>query len=600
MATDSFLTQVFQSPVLAVRIAAWVISVLLIWVLVAFPARWLWSIMRDADFRLAAWLPGLRSALTSWKQARFEAFRTQLGLLIDEAAIQSAFEESGVMRTALAAPIQNVLDSAKTLLDTDSPLQSQEEGMSRLSKDLSRSRAAAGSNLAALDEQLDHEFRHHSSRSRLIVSLCLLAVIIPVNAVMLSQILTETGLLPRVVEGLPFPPSYPVAVVLTMIEAALGWVYHATASRRPSERGLPRRFSFLQAGLVLATIGAASVEGFFYGIVAAPKSGEAGLVLELGSFTVEARYIFAAWGVLIVVVLCGLAAAATAAWFDRVESTALKQLGTQLENIKKAFDRLDARSNQAQQKWLELTDLAAKCRRTLGVSDDVSFLKSAVDALRHDLLMKDAAKSGTTRTELSSSTEALSARLSLFLGLIFVVWPALATTGSFVIGNEFPAWPDWLNWASAACIGVPCIVVGMLLQPRVLYLKDTSHGLQALTPTSNRGLAIVAAISVGVVGAGAIVMRPASTVGTLIVLSTGVGLALLVREVSPTLAFVPNTLSRWRVAAVFAIAFGALAIASLAQWLLAVATWILRVLAQPSFGIVGEAPVHVQQPSTYV
>lgn len=589
------LSQFFDSPIAPVRITAWIISVLLIWFLVAFPARWLWAILRDAEFKLAEWLRGVRVSLVSWKQGRFDAIGRDLVSLVDETAIQSGFEESGALRTALAAPIQNVLESAKTLIGNTDTLSAQEEAMAQLARDLNRSRTGAAANLNAFDEHFDNEFRHHSSRSRLVVSLFLLVFIIPVNAIMLSQILTETGLLPRVIEGLPFPPSYPVAVVLTMIEAALGWVYHATSARKPSDRDLPRRFSLVQAGLVLATMGAASVEGFFYGIVAAPKAGETGLVLQLGSLGIEARYVFAAWGVLIVVVLCGLAAAATAAWFDRVESTSLKRLGTQLADIKKAFDSLDSKSNEAQHKWRELIDLTSQCRRVLGVGDDVSFLKSALDALRYDLLTRGRNRDETAQVQASSSVSVLSARVSLFLGLSIVAWTVLATTGSFVIANQYGRWPLWLNVTTASCIGLASVVAGLLVQPRVIYMKDTSHGLQAMTPKSDRGFAIAAAVSIAAVAFGAIAMQPSNSVGVLVVVSTAIALALLVREISLSLIFVPSILSRWRIAIVFAIAFAALAVVTLLQALLSLGPWALRLLAQPSFSIIREEAPQVQR-----
>lgn len=600
MTTESMLSQFFDSPIMPVRIAAWVISVLLIWFLVSFPARWLWAILRDSEFKLSEWLRGVRTTLIAWKQSRFDAIRRDLLSLIDETAIQTGFEESGAMRTALAAPIQSVLDSAKKLIGNTDSLSAQEEAMSQLARDLTRSRTGAAANMNAFDEHFDNEFRHHSSRSRLFVSLALLSVIIPVNAVMLSQILTETGLLPRVVEGLPFPPSYPVAIVLTMIEAALGWVYHATGARRPSDRHLPRRFSLMQAGLVLATVGAAGVEGFFYGIVAAPRAGEAGLVLQLGTFAIEARYVFAAWGVLIVVVLCGLAAAATSAWFDWVESTALKQLGTQLASIKKSFDSLDAKSSEAQQRWRELIDLTSKCRRTLGVADDASFLQSALEALRHDLLTRGNSREETAQVQSSFSVSVISARVSLFLGLAIIAWVVLAVTGSFVVESQYPNWPLWLSATAAASLGLAAVVGGLLVQPRVLYMQDTTHGLQAITPRSHRGFAAAAAISIVVVAVGAIAMRPTNTVGVLAVVSAALALALLVREISLSLIFVPSILSRWRIAIIFAVAIAALALVALVQAALTLATWLLRLLAQPSFSIMRGESTQIQQPNSYV
>jgi hypothetical protein len=596
MTSDAIAIYLFQTAPTPIRAAAWIIFGTLIWLLVSFPARWAWNVVREAHAAFSQLLRGARASLLKWREVKEAMLLNQISVLVPESGLYKADERGQVMHSALASPIHRVLETAAALIaDTDASLRTHLQTVSRLTGDLSRMRSTLDA--TAMDKYLDESFRHRSSRSRLIVSLALLLFIVPVNAVMLSQILDALAIVPKDAGWLPFSLSYPIAVVLTIMEAALGWVYHSSSSRKPSDAELPASFSLRHGGVLLATVGLAGVEGFFYGIVGAQQGG---LGLQLGDVVIESRYVFALWGFLIVVVLCCLASAATSAWFDRVERATVLRLRDGVHELDNSFAVLDSRGKAAHEKWNSLIDLAAACRRTLGAGDDAKFIESAIAALRKDVVNAGVSGRATSQQHDPTSAMAVVTRLSLFLGLSLIAWLALSAVSAVMISTLRPQWSALLSGVGAVCLGLPCIAVGMLIEPRLLYLRDTSQGLQPLTPRSNRFLARALAAGIGVTLLATAVLSPSSVVAVIVITAACLGLVFLVREITPGASLISAVLTRWNIVAVSRAALAAYVVGVAIQWVLSILVWTLRLLAQPYLALSPERPRSEQVAPDYV
>lgn len=489
MNIQSALEYLFQQAPLPVRASVWILTGVLLWLAVSFPARWIWLVATDGSRQLKSVVKDVRAGLTSWRARRL----ADLNLLIAEqlAASLQAQEDPGVTGSALAGPVQRIVADAKSLIESgDRALLKFKDAVVQALSNL----GPDGVSLKPAGLELyDEHFRHRTSLSRFVVSAFILVCVVPVNAVMLSEILTETGMLPRVIAGLPFSPAYPVAFVLTMIEAAFGWVYHTGGLRAPSERDMPERLTFGRLGLVFAIAGIASVEGFFYGLVGSPKSEATAKVLQLGTVSVDARVMFTLWGILIVACLCAVAATAASGWFDLVERSALARYKADLEAVNEALEGLRILRQDTERNTNEIAALVAQVRVDLGLGDQAPALSGAIEALRRDMLAQGEGRFGAGGGHSTAPERAIASRSSLYLALTLAGFAIVSVVVYMALSAQFANWPQPVNSLAAAGLGLLCVVLGSLLQPRLVYLKDTSRGLQALNPPSSKLFALLGA-----------------------------------------------------------------------------------------------------------
>ena len=571
MIMASGVNYLFESGPLPLRAIAWILFGGLAWLMVAFPARWVAAALDDAASSTSHLLSRAYARVFSWRSERLRLLAERSVKLLGGASVLRADEGSGVVHSALAEPIYKLFEAAKLLVsDSRHTLNAYRGEMASVSADLRLSSAELKNGLQS--SHFDDLFRHRSSLSRFIGSAVLLVVILPLNAVMLSQILTETGLLPPRLAGFPFPPSYPVAVVLTILEASLGWVYHANALRSPSERHLPSRFSFASAGLILAIIGVACVEGWFYGQVA-------------GDGDLQRKYVFTLWGVLIVVVLCSLAATATAAWFDRIDRSFLRELKSDLSRMSKSFDGLDQQYARAQKQSDDFAVLVESCRKVLGLSDDGPVIIAALDALKKDISVSAGQGSRQATASASGSHLAILSRHAFFLSLLGATWTGLAVATATALRSPRPELPYGVGLLVGIGVGLLCFMIGLVARPRVVYLRDTSQGLRNLTSGANWQVAVgLGAFALLVLLALSLVFG-ADRLSVLMLSILCLGVALLAQELGPNIEVFPVVVGGGLLRFVCLGAYAFLAAAYLVHFVLVLLKWAANLLAQPSFQV---------------
>jgi hypothetical protein len=291
------------------------------------------------------------------------------------------------------------------------------------------------------------------------------------------------------------------------------------------------------------------------------------------------------WGLLIVACLCAVAATATAAWFDLVERSALARYKTDIAAASESLEQLQYHYKDTEKKASGIADHINQVRRDLGLDEHAPALSSAIDALRRDIV----ANGGNSRignVKHSAAPDlAIAHRASLFLALTTIGWAIVSGVVFVALRAQLVGWPDELDGIAAAGLGLLCIVTGALLQQRVVYLKDTSRGLQPLNPPSNRPLALAVC---ALAGTGLILLAVLDTaVAPLWILAviTGAGLVLLARELSLSIGLIPLLLARWFVSITFLVAQIFVGLFVLLLMVVGVGVWSLRVLAQPAVAL---------------
>lgn len=259
------------------------------------------------------------------------------------------------------------------------------------------------------------------ARKRLIalVSLsAMLAIAIIVNVGMLSQILSELGFIPRHLRIVFIPLYVVLALALSTLEAAVGFLLHL-AEDKP----------VLFWALVLVAGVICTVEGFFYSQVAPEKEAVFELPLQLASL--RQQDVFFLWGFCIIVVLIGLGYFWHKFLQEYLSATAKRAVRRQLRVVDR---RLEEAGQLAQQIRDDLGRAAASgdqaTAKLSGCTEKADELIKRVDELTG---RTQALRSGELVAEKARTVDALGLSSELAFWL-------LSTGAGGVVGTALVAW----------------------------------------------------------------------------------------------------------------------------------------------------------------
>jgi len=162
---------------------------------------------------------------------------------------------------------------------------------------ISASSGGAGA-LPPQPEMLSETEALRKAHMRLTVSSLLVAALVFVNTGMLSQILRDLNIIPPSYAVLGIPLFYFLALMITLIEAGLGFVHGILSENEPGEE---EKIHFGAWAVVLAAMGIACVEGFFYSRISPDRTRI--VTIPIVNYGVPEPDIFFIWGFLLVMTL---------------------------------------------------------------------------------------------------------------------------------------------------------------------------------------------------------------------------------------------------------------------------------------------------------
>ncbi len=413
--------------------------------------------------------------------------------------------------------------------------------------------------------------------------------LISVNTGMLSQILLELGIVPANLRFLGLSLHFVFALLLTVVEAGIGFMHAVTKSTDPHR---------LSLSSVLAVVGGfaiACVEGFFYSRIGAQSeiSDRLSRLTVFGAnFTSEE--IFFLWGLLLVLTLFGFGSVVGGAILTiaRTKATSIRHVrsvqtaaAVTASSVERAGERLIAYSAQ----WGNLDSPEAP-----------PVCVQAAQNIR-DLLARSPEWASVETVRLGShDVTALGVRTSVCLGLAAGASLLMALVFSVLYRSAVPASSRLVSWAAGFGLGAACVAVGFLLRPRDAF-EFTGHG-RVLKEHSMSTLAVLIVVGALILGwgsygvvAGWLGVRSAML--GLAVIGLGLTLVLTCREVAALAPFVLLEVTRFTNLLLTLAGRLALLCMSLAAALLALFSAVMQLVAAPTVFVASRLARHERAPS---
>jgi len=168
------------------------------------------------------------------------------------------------------------------------------------------------------------------TRLSLTISSLILPCIILVNTGMLAQIIRDLGIIPPNYQFGPVPLNVVFALILTLIEAAWGFVHGAT-SARSSDEGELEKIRVLPIVAVLIALGLGFLEGYFYSQIA-PSSAPP-FPIPIVGYKIPQSDFFFFWGFALVMALFVLGKTFYDSFAAVRRGTALGEIRRQVEEM---------------------------------------------------------------------------------------------------------------------------------------------------------------------------------------------------------------------------------------------------------------------------
>lgn len=270
------------------------------------------------------------------------------------------------------------------------------------------------------------------ARLYILVGGVLLAALVVVNTGMLSQILRDLGIIPQHLSVAGIPLYYAFALLLTLVEAGIGFVFGVLHHSEPSE--YPKRLKISALVILLFAIAIAFVEGFFYAQIGL-QGGDVAEEFKLSEVLVfRPHQIYFVWGFVLVLMLFALGHVLVTSAQVIMSAGAVRRLLRQLEQVTLRINSLKERFGEAKNQLHSATEEAKK------VADAVNAVEFAKTNPPTELVLPEI-ESIISRT----NTWQVIAVIGLLL-LLLITWVTSI--------------PYWVG----AATGVACFAVGMLLR----------------------------------------------------------------------------------------------------------------------------------------
>ncbi len=591
------ISQVFASGPLPVRAAAWLLSLIALWVIASVPARWLYFVLSDISTRCSELLArAWRWVFSSQDQACAARLASASALLEGEQVTSIAEQDSNVWQ----AMALRTLDPVQRLLTTTNELVSGASGLSESLDPISINHT-----LQEIANAHAHPLPDASNAPSLIAELqrvrlgwvllpffsLFLLGLVTVNAGMLSQILVGLGIVPRSLTYAGIPLSVVYAVLLTSVEAGIGLLhaYFGLEHSPGTDPRLPRRLSMAQPLAFAGALVMAGVEGYFYSRIGSNNSIDVLSVFKGLSITPE--QIFFAWGFLLVMCLFGLGHA-----LFQIVTWVVK--GSTISGYRHRLQAIHKLNEQLRTKWTNLGELTvtvsqqlADVKAGLRLQHDLGPIRAALEALRVELHVVHRRPSDVKVAERPSADVYPEIR-SLWHRTVLWTWIAAASYVAFVIASWlsllllFPSWSSAQVLSVAVGLGLPLGVSGLLLRSRKTFVRGAGGVLMPLTQPRSLSAAIGMAVSVLIA---VVVAIPVASSNPLIGLASwlfvaAIGAALVgaCRELAGSLALVALVIGSGAHVLYYALLILALCAAYILLAVVWTATWIVRLVAEPA------------------